>query len=93
MTQRMLPVALLFIAAILSAAPAAADQLSPGRSLAAPKSEHLAGGAERIGSDRGAPPAARDDDRASQKLINEGRKMPANRGASSGGGSHTERQA
>lgn len=88
MIKRLLPVALLF-AAILSVAPAAADQISPGKSFAAPS----AGGAERIGSDRGAPPAARDDDRASQKLINEGRKMPANRGASSGGGSHTERQA
>ena len=88
MTKRLLPVALLF-AAILSVAPAAADEFSPGKSLAAP----MAGGAERIGSDRGAPPAARDDDRASQKLINEGRKMPANRGASSGGGSHTDRQA
>ena len=88
MTQRMLPVALLFIAAILSAAPAAADELSPGRSLAAP----MAGGGERIGSDRRAP-AAQNDDRASQKLISEGRKMPANRGASSGGGSHTDRQA
>ncbi len=88
MTKRLLPVALLF-AAILSVAPAAADEFSPGKSLAAP----MAGGAERIGSDRGAPPAARDDDRASQKLINEGRKMPANRGGSSGGGSHTERQA
>lgn len=92
MTKRLLPVALLF-AAILSVAPAAADEFSPGKSLAAPMSEPSAGGAERIGSDRGAPPAARDDDRASQKLINEGRKMPANRGASSGGGSHTERQA
>ena len=88
MTKRLLPVALLFIAAILSVAPAAADELSPGRSLAAP----MAGGGERIGSDRRAP-AAQNDDRASQKLISEGRKMPANRGASSGGGSHTERQA
>jgi hypothetical protein len=87
MTKRLLPVALLF-AAILSVAPAAADELSPGSSLAAP----MAGGAERIGSDRRAP-AAQNDDRASQKLISEGRKMPANRGASSGGGSHTERQA
>jgi hypothetical protein len=92
MTKRLLPVALLF-AAILSAAPAVADQFSPGQSLSAPKSEPSAGGGERIGSDRRAPAAARDDDRASQKLINEGRKMPANRGASSGGGSHTERQA
>lgn len=87
MTKRLLPVALLF-AAILSVAPAAADQISPGRSLAAP----MAGGAERIGSDRRAP-AAQNDDRGPQKLISEGRKMPANRGASSGGGSHTERQA
>jgi len=88
MTKRLLPVALLF-AAILSVAPAAADEFSPGKSLAAP----MAGGAERIGSDQRAPAAAQDDDRASQKLISEGRKMPANRGASSGGGSHTERQA
>ncbi|HWC93081.1 MAG TPA: hypothetical protein VG475_08205 [Pseudolabrys sp.] len=87
MTKRLLPVALLF-AAILSVAPAAADEFSPGKSLAAP----MAGGAERIGSDRRAP-AAQNDDRAAQKLISEGRKMPANRGASSGGGSHTERQA
>ena len=87
MTKRLLPVALLF-AAILSAAPAAADEFSPGKSLAAP----MAGGAERIGSDRRAP-SAQNDERAAQKLISEGRKMPANRGASSGGGSHTERQA
>jgi len=91
MTKRLLPVALLF-AAILSAAPAAADQLSPGRSLAAPIAAPMAGGGERIGSDRRAP-AAQNDDRASQKLIREGRKMPVNRGASSGGGSHTDRQA
>jgi hypothetical protein len=88
MTKRLLPVALLF-AAILSVAQAAADELSPGGSHAAP----MAGGGERIGSDRRAPAAARDDERASQKLISQGRKMPANRGASSGGGSHTERQA
>lgn len=87
MTKRLLPVALLF-AAILSVAPAAADEFSPGKSLAAP----MAGGAERIGSDRRAP-TAQNDERAAQKLISEGRKMPANRGASSGGGSHTERQA
>jgi hypothetical protein len=87
MTKRLLPVALLF-AAILSVAPAAADEFSPGKSLAAP----MAGGAERIGSDRRAP-SAQNDERAAQKLISEGRKMPANRGASSGGGSHTERQA
>ncbi len=92
MTQRMLPVALLFIAAILAMAPAAADEVSPGRSLAAPIAAPMAGGGERIGSDRLAP-AAQNDDRASQKLISEGRKMPANRGASSGGGSHTDRQA
>ena len=36
MTKRMLPVALLFIAAILAVAPAAADEFSPGRSFAAP---------------------------------------------------------
>ena len=87
MTKRLLPVALLF-AAILSVAPAAADEFSPGKSLAAP----MAGGGERIGSDRRAP-TAQNDERAAQKLISEGRKMPANRGASSGGGSHTERQA
>ena len=87
MTKRLLPVALLF-AAVLSVAPAAADEFSPGKSLAAP----MAGGAERIGSDRRAP-SAQNDERAAQKLISEGRKMPANRGASSGGGSHTERQA
>ena len=87
MTKRLLPVALLF-AAILSVAPAAADEFSPGKSLAAP----MAGGAERLGSDRRAP-TAQNDERAAQKLISEGRKMPANRGASSGGGSHTERQA
>jgi len=87
MTKRLLPVALLF-AAILSVAPAAADEFSPGKSLAAP----MAGGAERIGSDRRAP-SAQNDERAAQKLISEGRKMPANRGASSGGGSHTDRQA
>jgi hypothetical protein len=87
MTKRLLPVALLF-AAILSVAPAAADEFSPGKSLAAP----MAGGAERIGSDRRAP-SAQNDERAAQKLISEGRKIPANRGASSGGGSHTERQA
>jgi len=91
MTKRLLPVALLF-AAVLSVAPAAADQISPGKSFAAPMSEPSAGGGERIGSDRRAP-AAQNDDRASQKLISEGRKMPANRGASSGGGSHTDRQA
>ena len=91
MTKRLLPVALLF-AAILSVAPAAADQISPGKSFAAPMSEPSAGGAERIGSDRRAP-SAQNDDRAAQKLISEGRKMPANRGASSGGGSHTDRQA
>ena len=91
MTKRLLPVALLF-AAILSVAPAAADEFSPGKSLAAPMSEPSAGGAERIGSDRRAP-SAQNDERAAQKLISEGRKMPANRGASSGGGSHTERQA
>ena len=87
MTKRLLPVALLF-AAVLSVAPAAADEFSPGKSLAAP----MAGGAERIGSDRRAP-SAQNDERAAQKLISEGRKMPANRGASSGGGSHTDRQA
>ena len=91
MTKRLLPVALLF-AAVLSVAPAAADQISPGKSFAAPMSEPSAGGAERIGSDRRAP-SAQNDERAAQKLISEGRKMPANRGASSGGGSHTERQA
>jgi hypothetical protein len=91
MTKRLLPVALLF-AAILSVAPAAADEFSPGKSLAAPMSAPSAGGAERIGSDRRAP-SAQNDERAAQKLISEGRKMPANRGASSGGGSHTERQA
>jgi len=91
MTKRLLPVALLF-AAVLSVAPAAADQISPGKSFAAPMSEPSAGGAERIGSDRRAP-SAQNDERAAQKLISEGRKMPANRGASSGGGSHTDRQA
>ena len=35
MTKRLLPVALLF-AAILSVAPAAADEVSPGKSLAVP---------------------------------------------------------
>jgi hypothetical protein len=77
MTKRLLTVALLF-AAILSVAPAVADELSPGSSLAAP----MAGGA-----------AVHRNDDASQKLIKDERKMPANRGASSGGGSHTERQA
>lgn len=89
MTKRMFSAALLFVAAILYVTPAAADEFSPGKSLATP----MAGGAERISSDRRAPAAARNDDGASQKLINGGRRMPANRGASSGGGSHTEREA